>query len=158
MTVRNAAGTIQTKTGVMSSMVDVTPDPNKVYRFDGSAQLFDAFTPDGVSTVEGARKIAFVPGRLYTKSQIDGHFPTAVVDTVTPSEAAAAGGTTQTFKGQYLTGVSGITLGGTAYTSVTVVDENTVTAVSPAKAAGTHTVVFTDDSGTVTKTAFVTTA
>jgi hypothetical protein len=158
MTVKNAAGTTQTKTSVMASMTDVTPDANKVYRFDGNAQLQDAFTPEGATAVEGGRKIAFVPGRMYTKSQIDAHFPVATITSITPATAAAAGGTSITFKGSNLTGTSGITLGGTAFTAVTVVDENTVTATSPAKTAGTYDVVLTDDSGTVTKTAAITTA
>lgn len=153
MTVKNAAGTVQTKSGVMSSMTDVTPDENKLYRFDGSAQLFRAFTPEGASAVEGVRALALVPGRLYTKKQIDSLFPAATVTSYTPSTALpAAGGTTITVKGQNLTGVTGVTVGGTAGTSVTVVDENTFTFVTPAKTAGTYTVVVTDDSGTVTST------
>jgi hypothetical protein len=157
MTVKNAAGTTQTKSGVMSSMTDVTPDANKVYRFDGVAQLFTHFTPDGVLAVESAKKVALVPGRTYTKSEIDKLFPSAVVSTITPSTGlAAAGGTTLTIKGQYLTGVTAITFGGTAGTSLNVVDENTITIVTPAKAAGTYNVVLTDDSGTVTVTNGVT--
>jgi hypothetical protein len=152
MTVKNAAGTTQTKTGVMGSMVDVTPDANKVYRWDGAA-LFDAFSHEGALAVESGRKVAFVPGRTYTKLEIDRHFPAASVSSYTPSTGlAAAGGTTITVRGQYLTGVTGVTVGGTAGTSVTVVDENTFTFVTPAKAAATYTVVVTDDSGTVTST------
>lgn len=158
MTVKNAGGSTQTKTSVMSSMTDVTPTINKVFRYDGTVQLFDAFTPDGALGVELARKLAFVPGRLYTQAEIDYHYPAAVVNTASPTTVLAAGGTTVTFKGQYLTGVTAITLGGTAFTSVTVVDEKTVTAVSPAKTAGTYDVVFTDDSGTLTKTAFLVSA
>lgn len=158
MTVKNPSGTTQTKSGVMSSMTDVTPDVNKVYRFDGATQLLDAFTPEGASTVEGARKIAFVPGRTYTKAEIDRHFPAATITSVTPTAAAAAGGTAITIKGTNLTGVTAGTLGGTALTSVVVVDEKTVTAVTPAKTAGTYDLVLTDDSGTVTKTGAITTS
>lgn len=158
MTVKNAAGTIQTKTGVMSSMTDVTPDQNKVYRFDGAAQLFDAFTPEGVLAVESATKIAFVPGRTYSKSEIDRHFPAATFTSITPSTVAAAGGTAVTIKGSNLTGVTAVAIGGTAFTAVTVVDENTVTATSPAKTAGTYNLTITDDSGTVTVTNGITSA
>lgn len=153
MTVKNGAGTTQTKTNVMSSMTDVTPDANKVYRFDGAGTLYTHFTPEGALAVEAAKKLEFIPGRTYTKAEIDNAFPAAVVSSFTPSTGlAAAGGTTITVKGQYLTGVTGVTVGGTAGTSVTVVDENTFTFVTPAKAAGTYTVVVTDDSGTVTAT------
>lgn len=158
MTIKNPSGTTQTKTAIMATMTDVTPDANKVYRFDGSTQMLKAYTPEGASQVEGARNLALVPGRTYTKLQIDALFPAATVTSITPTTAAAAGGTSITFKGDNLTGVTAITLGGTAFTAVTVVDENTVTATSPAKTAGTYDVVLTDDSGTVTKTAAITTA
>jgi hypothetical protein len=158
MTVKNAAGTTQTKTAVMASMADVTPVENKVYKFNGSAELYRAFTPEGTSTVEGGRALALVPGRIYTQTEIDRLFPAATVASATPSTVAVAGGTAVTFRGDNLTGVTAITLGGTGFTAVTVVDERTVTATSPAKTAGTHDVVFTDDSGTVTKTAFMTSA
>ena len=158
MTIKNGAGTTQTKTAVMALMTDVTPDANKVYRFDGAGQLLRAFTPEGATQIDGARALALVPGRTYTKLQVDALFPPAVVNSITPSTVAVAGGTAVTFKGDNLTGVTAITLGGTAFTAVTVVDENTVTATSPAKTAGTYDVVLTDDSGTVTKTAAVTAA
>lgn len=151
MTIKNAGGATQTKTGVMASMTDVTPDANKVYRFDGVAQLYTAFTPDGASAVEGARKLALVPGRLYTKKQIDDLFPAATVTSITPNTGlAAAGGTVLTIKGQNLTGVTQVAFGGTNGTALSVVDENTVNITTPAKAAGTYAVAITDDSGIVT--------
>lgn len=152
MTVRNAAGTVQTKTTVMGLMSDITPDQNKVYRFDGGNQLFEGYTPDGVSSVDSGRRLAFVPGRVYTKSQIDRMFPVASISGISPATGPAAGGTTVTIKGQNLTGTSAVTFGGTAGTSVTVIDANTVTVVTPAKTAGAYNVVLTDDSGTVTVT------
>lgn len=152
MTIKNAAGATQTKTTVMSSMTEVTPDANKVYRFDGSADLYEAFTPEGTSAVDAGRKLAFVPGRAYTKAEIDRMFPAATVSSITPASGAAAGGTTVTIKGQNLTGVTAVTFGGTAGTSLTVVDKNTLTVVTPAKSAGAYDVVLTDDSGTTTVT------
>jgi hypothetical protein len=159
MTVKNLAGSTQTKTSVMSSMTEVTPDANKVYRFDGGAELYNAFTAEGVAAVEAQRAIAFVPGRLYTKSEIDRQFPTAVLDSITPSTLAAAGGTAVTIKGQNLTGVTAVQIEGpVAFTALVVVDENTITATSPAKSAGTWDILLVDDAGTVTKTDAVVTA
>lgn len=153
MTVKNAAGTGQTKTQVMAVMTDVTPDTNKVYRFDGTAALFEHFTHEGATTVDGSKKLTFVPGRLYTKTDIDRRFPAASVASITPSTGlAAAGGTVLTIKGQNLTGVTAITFGGTAGTSLTIVSENEIKITTPAKTAGTYDVVLTDDSGTVTVT------
>jgi hypothetical protein len=158
MTVKNASNTTQTKTAVMALMVDVTPDHAKIYRFDGTVPLYNAFSHEGDLAVESRRALAFVPGRTYTKAEIDRQYPSATVTSITPAAAAAAGGTSITFRGTNLTGVTAITLGGTAFTAVTVVDESTVTATTPAKSAGTYDVVLTDDSGTVTKTAAITTS
>lgn len=71
---------------------------------------------------------------------------------ITPSSGTAAGGTGFTLTGTNLTGATGITLGGTAATSVNVVNSTTVTGVTPAHAAGAVDVVITVPQGTVTLT------
>lgn len=78
--------------------------------------------------------------------------------TVDPAEGLAAGGTAVTIKGDNLTGTTGVSLEGTAFTSVVVVDDETVTAVSPAKAAGTYDVVVTNANGSKTQADAFTTA
>jgi fructose/tagatose bisphosphate aldolase len=51
-----------------------------------------------------------------------------------------------------LTGATGVTFGGSAATSVNVVNSTTVTAVTPAHAAGAVDVVITTPSGSATDT------
>lgn len=60
------------------------------------------------------------------------------------------GGILLTLGGAELTGTTGVTIGGTACTAVTVVDDNTVTCVTPTKAAGTYALVLTNGVGTAT--------
>ena len=62
----------------------------------------------------------------------------------------AAGGTAVTIAGIGFTGATSVTFGGTSATSVVVVDANTITANSPAKAAGTYDVRVTTPIGTST--------
>ena len=71
---------------------------------------------------------------------------------VSPSSGAASGGTGVTLTGVGLTGATGVTFGGTAATSVNVVNSTTVTAVTPAHAAGAVDVVITTPSGSATDT------
>ena len=71
---------------------------------------------------------------------------------VSPSSGAASGGTGVTLTGVGLTGATGVTFGGTAATSVNVVNSTTVTAVTPAHAAGAVDVVITTPSGSATAT------
>lgn len=80
----------------------------------------------------------------------------ATVTAISPATGAAAGGTAVTITGTYLSNATGATLGGVAVTSFVVVDEHTITAVTPAHAAGAVDLVVTDNSGTVTKTGFFT--
>jgi IPT/TIG domain len=69
------------------------------------------------------------------------------VTSVTPSTGLAAGGTAVTISGTGFTGATAVTFGGTAATSVVVVNANTITATSPAKAAGTYDVRVTTPNG-----------
>lgn len=70
-----------------------------------------------------------------------------------PTGGAAAGGTAVTIVGQNFEGTTGVTFGGTAATSVVVVDDETITCVAPAHAAGAVDVAVTNATGTKTETA-----
>jgi len=70
-----------------------------------------------------------------------------VVTRVSPNTGLAAGGTAVTISGWNFTGATAVTFGGTAATAVVVVDPITITATSPAKAAGTYDVVVTTPRG-----------
>jgi hypothetical protein len=67
---------------------------------------------------------------------------------VAPNTGLAAGGTAVVIIGTGFTGATGVTFGGTAATAVVVVDANTITCTSPAKAAGTYDVRVTTPLGT----------
>lgn len=71
--------------------------------------------------------------------------------TVEPAGGAAAGGTDVLIKGQNLTGVTGVTFGGVAATSVVVVDDETLTCTTGAHAAGAVPVVVTNPTGSKTQ-------
>lgn len=74
------------------------------------------------------------------------------VTTVTPNTGGTAGGTAVTLVGTNFTGATGVTFGGTAATSVVVVNDTHITLVTPAKTAGAKDVVVTTPAGTGTKT------
>ncbi len=74
--------------------------------------------------------------------------PTPVITSVAPSAGPTAGGQSVTVTGQYLTGATSVTFGGTAGTSVSVVNDTTVTVTTPARAAGTIDVRVTTPAGT----------
>lgn len=92
------------------------------------------------------------PGETYDVDLggVDDEGPTLLG--VEPAEGAAAGGDEVTITGDDLIGTTGVTFGGVAATSVEVVDDNTLTAVTPAHAAGAVDVVVTDNVGSDTLT------
>lgn len=65
---------------------------------------------------------------------------------------AAAGGTPFVLHGANFTGTTGVTIGATAATGVTVVNDSTVNGITPAKTAGSYNVVITTPLGTDTVT------
>jgi len=71
-----------------------------------------------------------------------------VVSAVSPNSGLAAGGLAITVTGAGFTGATGVTIGGTPATAVVVVNSYTITAVTPAKTAGTYDVRVTTPNGT----------
>ena len=72
------------------------------------------------------------------------------ISSVTPNYGPTAGGTTITITGTALTDASAVTVRGKAATSVTVVNDTTVTAVTPAGSVGAANVQVTTPGGTAT--------
>ena len=70
------------------------------------------------------------------------------ISSISPTSGPTAGGQTVTITGQYFTGATGVTFGGTAGTSVTVVNDSTITVTTPARAIGTVEVRVTTTPGT----------
>ncbi|MFV3406247.1 autotransporter domain-containing protein [Pseudomonas sp. NY15463] len=71
---------------------------------------------------------------------------------ISPNSGTTAGGTSVTLTGTNLTGATAVTIGGTAATNVTVVNATTITATTPAHAAGVVNVVVTTPGGSATLT------
>ena len=69
------------------------------------------------------------------------------VQSVTPPSGPLVGGTAITITGSIFTGATSVTIGGNPATSVTVVDDSTITAITPAGTTGTKSVVVTGPSG-----------
>jgi hypothetical protein len=70
-----------------------------------------------------------------------------LVTRVTPNTGVAAGATPVTISGWNLTGATAVTFGGAAATAVVVVNPTTITATTPAHAAGTVDVQVTTPRG-----------
>ncbi|WP_416193271.1 IPT/TIG domain-containing protein [Nitrobacter sp. TKz-YC01] len=66
---------------------------------------------------------------------------------VTPNTGPATGGTPVTITGTNFTGATAVTFGGTAATSITVINDSTITATTPAHAAGSVAVAVTTPGG-----------
>lgn len=83
-------------------------------------------------------------------STTSGAAPTLTL--ASPNSGNTAGSTSVTLTGTNLTGATAVTFGGTAATSYTVTDATSITATTPAHAAGAVNVVVTTPGGTATLT------
>lgn len=146
MVVKLANGTPVTKAG-LDKTAFVADDP----QFTINTKVFDHREVPGDPSKTSARLLWNV-GQVVRQSEIDRAFADATLTGISPATGLAAGGTAFTITGTHLRGVTGVTFGGTAATSVVVVNETTVTGVTPAKTAGAYNVVVTDDSGADTLT------
>jgi hypothetical protein len=73
---------------------------------------------------------------------------TPTISAVTPNNGSASGGATVAIFGQYLTGATAVSFGGTPATSFSVVSDNEIVAVAPAEPAGSVDVTVTTGNGT----------
>jgi glucose/arabinose dehydrogenase len=95
-----------------------------------------------VVTNTDARSGTLTNGYTYTAPQVPNPAPT--VTSITPNSGVTTGGTAVTIAGTgFLSGAT-VKLGGTSATSVTVVNGTTITASTPAHAAGAVSVVVTN--------------
>ncbi|MBG0818975.1 IPT/TIG domain-containing protein [Planomonospora sp. ID82291] len=148
MTLYAANGTQLTKTAA-AAKVTAVPVTDPIVRV--GENLYEGERLDGTTFPEGKRKLRFPSGALIRQSQLDACFPDATVTDVAPATGAAAGNTLVTVRGTNFTPGSTVTFGGTAATSVTVINETTLTCRTPARAAGATAVAVTTDAGAATK-------
>ena len=69
---------------------------------------------------------------------------------VTPNTGTTAGGTPIQISGSRFTGVTGVTIGGAACTVVVLVNDSSITAVTPARTAGAKDIIVTTTRGSST--------
>lgn len=97
-------------------------------------------------------------GQLTSIAHPDTGSAVPTISSVTPDTASTAGGDLIIIRGNRFTGTTGVTLGGTACTHVTVVSDGQIACNTPAKSAGTYPVVVTNAVGPATVTQDVTVA
>ena len=73
--------------------------------------------------------------------------PIPTLTSLTPNSGSVAGGAVVTITGTNFTGTTGVTIGGVAATSFSIVSATSITATTPAHAAGTASVVVTTPAG-----------
>lgn len=89
---------------------------------------------------------------LVRKDQWPALAATPGVDSISPNNGTAAGGTGVTISGEALTGSTGVTFGGTAATGFLVNAPDTITCITPAHATGAVNVVVANPRGNATLT------
>jgi formylglycine-generating enzyme required for sulfatase activity len=106
-----------------------------------------ATTPAGI--LGPATVLVTTAAGTYTTPQMFTYMP-ASVSSIAPNTGTTAGGFQITITGGYLALTSGVSIGGTPCTSVTVVNATTVTAMTPAGTIGNADVVITGGKGAIT--------
>ncbi len=82
--------------------------------------------------------------------------PPPTVDAISPTSGSTAGGTVITITGANFTGATAVTVGGIAVATFTVASDTTITATTPAHAAGAVDVAVTTPNGPGTGTGLFT--
>lgn len=146
MTAYRADGTSITRAAFPSTAF-VDPDPIH----EVTADVYEGFAlSKSARGYDAGRRLAFRAGDRVRQSKIDALFQTATITGIDPNSGPAAGGTAVTITGDHLAGATGVTIGGAAATAFDVVNDETITAVTPAGTAGARDVVVADDSGSST--------
>lgn len=126
----------------------------KVVPTDSSNTPGYLLTPIGSTDHDHAQLTTIAPPAILencgcTALTITGTSLVPVISTITPNTGiAAAGGSTFEIVGMHLTGTTAVTVGGNPATGVIVVDDQHLTGVYPAHAAGAVTATVTTPNGT----------
>lgn len=103
------------------------------------------------------KQLKFYAGQIVRQSKWDEAFRAPTITAISPATGPAAGGTTITITGTGFSSDATVTVGGTNATSIVVKSAKKITAVTPAKTAGSYNVVVTTAGGSATKTGGFTT-
>jgi hypothetical protein len=115
-----------------------------------SSSSLTCITPAGV--IGPANVVLTSFGGSVTATEAYTYQAAPTITSISPVSGPLAGSTTVTITGTNLIGTSGVLLGSTPATTVTVVSSTSMTCATPAEAAGTVSVVLTTPSGNVTDT------
>ncbi|MEU6712928.1 IPT/TIG domain-containing protein [Nonomuraea sp. NPDC046802] len=137
----------KTQAAALVTAVPVTDPLVKV-----SEHLYEGVRPDGTKYPPARRRIVFRKDQIIRTSELNAYFPAPAIKSISPATGPVAGNTLVTIKVANATPGTTVTFGGTAATGITVINENTITCRTPAKAAGAADVVVTNDSAGATTT------
>lgn len=101
-----------------------------------------------VSPAEAAGEIEITVATLGGSAQYPYTFVVPIISGISPNSGTTAGGTSVVITGTNLTGASAVKFGGSNAASYTVNSSTQITAVSPAKSAGTVDITVTTPNGT----------
>lgn len=149
-------GTVLTKTAALALTTDYVPAAMVTINED----IWEEFALPGKKDHKGDKRKKYAAGQVVPKAEFDRYFTrnAAVVSSVVPATGLAAGGTAITINGSGFSDATAAQIGGTNCTSFVVVSDTKITAVTPAKTAGTYAVGVVDGTGTSTKASAFTTS
>ncbi len=110
-----------------------------------NATMVTAVTPAGT---EGAKTVSVTtPGGTASLTNGFTYVAGPTISGISPNAGVTSGGAAITITGTGFTGATGVTIGGVATQSLSVVNATTITATAPALAAGLYSVVVTTPFG-----------
>lgn len=148
MALVSADGTLLSKTPGGTVLEDVAETDPKIKVL---VNVYRETPYDNVDYPVQMKQLAFRAGQVIRQSEWDKEFTAPTITSISPATGAAAGGDTVTITGTNFTTGTTVTFGGTAGTSVAIENDETLTCVTPAKAAGVYDVVVTTAGGTATE-------
>ncbi len=115
-----------------------------------NATTISATTPAGTA---GAKDVVVTtPGGSASLTNAYTYVAAPTITAISPATGPTAGGQTVTVTGTNLTGATTLTIGGAAATSVTVVNDTTITAITPPRSVGAKNIVVSAPGGNATLT------
>ncbi|GGI78440.1 Lcl C-terminal domain-containing protein [Legionella impletisoli] len=121
--------------------------PNHIYPAVGIKVKTPGFSLTGCTFIANGFCIFSASNTSFATVTVTSLETEATLTEINPPSGSAAGGTGVILTGTGLSGTTGVTFGGTAAIGVNVVNSTTVTAVTPAHAAGVVDVVITTTNG-----------
>jgi pectate lyase len=133
---------------VLDALADNNGD-TQTHALQAGSPALDAADPAD-ATATDQRGIARPQGAASDIGAFETRVPT--VTAISPASGPAAGGTSVTITGSGFTGATGVNFGSTSATDVIVVDDTSITATSPAGAAGVVDITVTTVGPSATDT------